>query len=180
VFLLDTNVVSELRKRKPAPQMMDWFTRQDARDLWITVITVFEIQIGIERTRRQHSEVAVDAERWLDEDLLPFFDGRILPLTLAASRLYGRMLTTPDLVNFVLQDPRSKKQRTGADLMVAAIAVTERATVVTRDTKDFRRIGQHFPLPGLLDPFEASELDSAFKFDELPQERLHLRQPPAA
>lgn len=159
MFLLDTNVVSELRKRKPAPQMMDWYTRQDARDLWTSVITIFEIQIGIERARRQHPGVAADAERWLEEELLPFFGGRILPLGVSASRLYGRMLTTPDLVNFVLQDPRSKKQRTGADLMVAAIALTEGATVVTRDVDDYRRIDKHFPLLGILNPFEAPHLE---------------------
>lgn len=159
MFLLDTNVVSELRKRKPAPQMIDWYTRQDSRELWTSVITIFEIQIGIERARTQHPGVAVDAERWLEEELLPRFVGRILPLGVAASRLYGRMLTTPDLVNFVIQDPRSKKQRTGADLMVAAIALTEGAIVVTRDTEDFRRIDKHFPLLGIVNPFEAPHLE---------------------
>lgn len=176
MFLLDTNVVSELRKRKPAPQMMDWYTRQDARDLWTTVITIFEIQIGIERARRQHPGVAADAERWLEQELLPLFGERILPLSVAASRLYGRMLTTPDLVNFVLQDPRSKKQRTGADLMVAAIALTEGATVVTRDTDDFRRISQHFPLPGLLDPFQVPTSESGGPFERQTNEPFQLSQ----
>ncbi len=64
------------------------------------------------------------------------------------------MIETPALRHFTLSDPRQKTIKTGADLAIAAIAITHGATIATGNTAHFAQISQHFPLPGLLNPFQ--------------------------
>jgi predicted nucleic acid-binding protein len=155
LLLLDTNVICELRKPRPDVALNTWYASQNPEELCISVVTIFEIQIGIERTRTCNPDVAAAVNDWLEAKVVPSFSGRVLQFELEASRLYAQMLTTPDLYEFVLFDPRSKKQRTGADLMIAAMAIASGAALVTRDMADFGRISRHFPLPGLINPFDS-------------------------
>jgi toxin FitB len=152
VFILDTNVVSNLRKQQPHPKLVAWLDRTAAEQVLSTTVTVTEIQVGIERARRAAPETAAAVERWLEGMVR---DGilRFLAPDVEASRILGRMIETPGLRAFLASPPNARKPKTGADLAIAAIAIARGGIVVTGDVGDFLAIHRAFPLPGLYDPF---------------------------
>lgn len=157
MFILDTDVVSNLRKKKPHPNLLSWMDEIGWQDLGTTVLTVMEIQIGIERAKRSNAAIADSVQQWFD-GLLRVGKPHVLPLGTDAALLLGRMNETPALRNFLLQDPATQKSKTGADLAIASIAIAHNAVVVTGNGSDFLLINRHFPLPGLYDPFNAKWL----------------------
>jgi toxin FitB len=157
VFILDTDVVSNLRKKKPHPHLLDWMDEIGWQDLATSVLTIMEIQSGIERARRSDSSIADNVQQWL-AGLLKVGKPQVLPLDAEAAILLGKMNETPPLRNFLLQGPASKKIKTGADLAIASIAIDHSAMVATGNGSDFLAINQHFQLPGLYDPFEGKWL----------------------
>lgn len=153
MFILDTDVVSNLRKKKPHPNLLAWMGQISWEDISTTALTVMEIQIGIERARRIDPVVAKDVQASLD-GLLDAGRPQVEALDGEAARLLGRMHETAGLRNFIAQEPRAKKTKTGADLAIAAIAITRGAVVATNNEHDFVSIHRHFELPGLFNPFE--------------------------
>jgi predicted nucleic acid-binding protein len=128
-YLLDTNVISELRKPagRAAPAVRAWAQRQATHDLSLSVITVMAIEIGIARLERRdpaHGEVL---RRWLEQDLLPAFANRMLPVDLDAVQQAARMHV-----------PVPRPER---DVLIAATALARHLTVVTRNTSDFEPLG---------------------------------------
>jgi predicted nucleic acid-binding protein len=152
VFVLDTDVVSNLRKKKPHPNLQRWIDETGWQELATTVLTVMEIQVGIERARRSDLVTAESVEKWL-AGLLQVGTPQVVPLDTDAALLLGRMNETPALRNFLMHDPGAKKTKTGADLAIASIAIARNAVVTTGNGSDFLLIHRHFPLPGLYDPF---------------------------
>ena len=128
-YLLDTNVISELRKstRRGDRNVRTWARRQPTSQLSISVITVMEIEIGVARAERRDSGQGQRLRRWLERDLLPAFATRILPVDLAAVRRAAAMH---------VPDPRPER-----DVLIAATALTRNLVVVTRNTADFRPLG---------------------------------------
>jgi predicted nucleic acid-binding protein len=128
MFVLDTNVISEARKSNCHPGVAAWITAQVTDDLYISAITVLEIQRGISQTERQGDapQAAVFA-RWLDEFVLPTFAGRILPVDDAVARMTGR-LKWADAKDF-------------RDSMIAATALVHGAAVATRNVRHFEAAG---------------------------------------
>lgn len=124
MYLLDTNVVSELRKsHKAEPSVLRWARQIPAPSLYISAITVLELETGILRVERRDSAQSKLLRRWMEHSLLPAFAGRILPVDAAvAIRCAG--LHVPD--------PRSEY-----DAMIAATALVHGMAVVTRNTADF-------------------------------------------
>lgn len=124
-FLLDTNVVSELRRVRPHGAVTEWISRIDDADLFISAVTLGEIQAGIEITRVQDASKADEIEHWLDQLTLSY---NILDMTGAAFRIWAKLMhrAPDDLVE---------------DAMIAAIAVANDLTVATRNLKDFDRLG---------------------------------------
>jgi toxin FitB len=157
VVILDTDVVSNLRKKRPHPKLVSWLDEMGWQDLATTVLTVMEIQAGIERARRTSAATADDVQRWLG-GLLQVGKPQVLPLNTDAALLLGRMHETPALRNFLLHDSAATKTKTGADLAIAAIAIAHEAVVATGNGGDFLLINRHFPLSGLYDPFEGKWL----------------------
>jgi len=153
VYILDTDVVSNLRKKKPHPSLLSWMDEVGWRELATTVLTIMEIQIGIERARRADVAIAENVQKWLT-GLLQAGQPHVLPLDTDAAVLLGRMNETPALRNFLVHDPGTKKTKTGADLAIASIAIAHEAVVTTGNCSDFLLIHRHFPLPGLYDPFQ--------------------------
>lgn len=153
MYILDTDVVSNLRKKKPHPALLRWMDEIGWQELATTVLTVMEIQIGIERARRSDVSTAESVQKWLT-GLLQAGQPHVLPLDTDAAVLLGRMSETPALRNFLVHDPGAKKTKTGADLAIASVAIARQAVVTTGNCGDFLFIHRHFLLPGLYDPFQ--------------------------
>jgi predicted nucleic acid-binding protein len=132
MYLLDTNVVSELRKTRPHGGLLAWLTDVPEDSLHISVVTLGELQAGVERTRRQDPTKAAEIEAWLDgvadrDRILPM-DGRVF-------REWARLMADSPV-------------QLAQDTMIAATARVHGLTVVTRNVRDFKA----FDVP-VLDPF---------------------------
>jgi toxin FitB len=160
LFLLDTNVVSELRAKRPDPEVLRWVDANRGR-VAISVVAVQEIQAGAELARPGAPEAAARIEAWLDGIVaagLPLPGGTPEPAQILspgprAARLVGRMQEHPALRNFARTQPNQRRPANAGDLWVAAIAAEQGAPVATRDVDDFRRIHGVVPLPGVYDPW---------------------------
>jgi len=153
MFILDTDVISNLRKKKPHPTLLGWIGEIGWQELATTSVTIMEIQIGIERARRSDAAIAQSVQDWL-RGMLQASEPQVLPVDTDAALLLGRMYETPPLRNFLVNEPGAKKSKTGADLAIAAIAIARNAVVATGNASDFLLVHEHFPLHGLYDPFE--------------------------
>jgi predicted nucleic acid-binding protein len=128
-YLLDTNVISELRKSaaRTEPNVRAWAQQQSTSELSISVITVLEIEIGVARLERRDPSQGQTLRTWLERDLLAAFDTRTLPVDLDVVRRAAVMH---------VPDPRPER-----DVLIAATALTHNLVVVTRNIADFRRLG---------------------------------------
>lgn len=128
MYLLDTNVVSELRKGDRAePRVTAWASKTDVQFMHICVISILEIRLGILSLQRKDKAQADILGKWLSGQVIPGFAGRILPIDLAVA-LRCAELHVPD--------PRSER-----DALIAATALAHGLTVVTRNIKDFELTG---------------------------------------
>ncbi len=153
VFILDTDVLSNLRKEKKSPAVQAWVQTTAAADLATTVITVAEIQCGIERQMPNQPNYAGETQRWLTS-LLAVGGMNIIPLGIPAAMLLAKMHETANLRNFLIADPRQKNTKTPADLAIASIAISEGAIVATGNVAHFEQIHEAYPLPGIYNPFK--------------------------
>ena len=130
MYLLDTNVVSELRKigaGKSDPNVAAWFTAINPAELFISVITVQELDIGIRLKLRKDVKQGAMLRTWLDDYVLPAFKDRILSIDTAVARRSAAMH---------VPNPRPVR-----DTFIAATALEHRMIVVTRNTVDFEETG---------------------------------------
>ena len=133
MYLLDTNVVSELRRKKPHGAVVAWIQSVDDKDLYLSSVTLAEIQAGIEITREQDNQRAAELEEWLDQVAVTY---NILSLNGDAFRALAKLMhKTSDTLY--------------EDAMIAAIAKVNKLIVVTRNVTDF----ESFDIK-LLNPFE--------------------------
>lgn len=125
MYLLDTNVVSELRRQRPHPAVEEWIRPIPAEKLLLSAVTVGEIQAGIEITREQDRSKAKELEVWLDQVIASY---PILVLDALVMREWGRLMhrTSDTLIQ---------------DALIAATATVHRLTVVTRNVRDFEQFG---------------------------------------
>jgi predicted nucleic acid-binding protein len=126
VILLDTVVLSELRKPALAPSVAKWLTGLRGDELFISVVSLGEIQRGIEKKRASDPAFAGSLTWWL-EDLLRFYTDRILPVTPAIARRWGVL--------------SARLGNDGADLIIAATALTHGLQVATRNVRHFLPTG---------------------------------------
>ncbi len=132
MYLLDTNVVSELRKVRPHGAVVAWLEGVADADLHLCAITLGEIQAGIEITREQDAVKAAAIEAWADQVAAAY---NVLPMDAATFRLWAKLM-------------RRQSNTVYEDAMIAASAITHKLTVVTRNVRDFER----FKVP-LFSPF---------------------------
>ncbi|WP_142592642.1 type II toxin-antitoxin system VapC family toxin [Pseudorhizobium endolithicum] len=129
-YLLDTNVVSELRKvgdGKADPNVTAWLGAQDSRDLYISAITILELERGILSIQRRDIEQGARLRAWMDSRVRPEFAQRIIAIDDAIATRCAH-LHIPD-------------RRNEADALIAATAVVHGLAVVTRNIRDFRGTG---------------------------------------
>ena len=137
MYLLDTNVVSELRKvrlGKADKHVAEWADSVDASDLYLSVVSVQEIEFGVMLAERRDPAQGAMLTIWLERHVLPAFNGRILVIDTTVARRSAQLN---------IPDPRPER-----DAMIAASALEHRMTLVTRNTSDFAHMGLH-----VLDPF---------------------------
>ncbi|MBQ9104957.1 MAG: type II toxin-antitoxin system VapC family toxin [Mailhella sp.] len=128
MYLLDTNVVSELRKgRRADPNVIAWAGGVSSNEMFISVISIMELRMGILSLARRDTHQADILAHWLDNSVIPAFAGRILSIDLSVANQCA-ILHVPD--------PRSDR-----DALIAATALTHGMTVATRNIKDFRATG---------------------------------------
>ena len=137
MYILDTNVISELRKaKKTHPNVKKWAEALPSASLYISVISVLELEIGILLVQRRDKEQGAILRAWMDRRVLPTFSGRILSIDTAVAQ---RCAT--------LHVPNPCSDR---DALVAATALVHGLTVATRNVADFERTGV-----GVINPWEA-------------------------
>ncbi|MYC33286.1 MAG: type II toxin-antitoxin system VapC family toxin [Chloroflexi bacterium] len=125
MYLLDTNVVSELRRPRPHPSVLSWIADVPSEQLFISAVTVGEIQAGIEVTRDQDAERAQELETWLGMVIGSY---SVLPMDALAFREWARLM-------------HHRSDTLSEDAMIAATAVVHRLSVVTRNIRDFVQFG---------------------------------------
>lgn len=130
MYLLDTNVVSELRKAKSGKAdagVIAWAAGLPASELFLSAISVLELEMGVLLVERRDAAQGVVLRSWLDKHVLPAFAERILPVDTAVARRCARLH---------VPDPRAQR-----DALIAATALVRDLTVVTRNVGDFEATG---------------------------------------
>jgi len=133
MYLLDTNVVSELRRLRPHGAVLQWLERQHDEDLYLSAVTLGEIQAGIEITRTRDQDRADEIEAWADAVAASW---NILPVDAPIYRRWARLM-------------HGRSDQLYEDGLIAATAFVHDLTVVTRNIADFEDFGVR-----LLNPFE--------------------------
>jgi predicted nucleic acid-binding protein len=125
MYLLDTNIISELRRPRPHAGLVSWLSGIAPDQAFISAVTLGDLQAGVENTRRQDTARAEIIEGWIDSVAASY---NVLPMDGGAFRCWGRLM-------------HGKPAELIADAMIAATAAVHNLTVVTRNLRDFERFG---------------------------------------
>jgi predicted nucleic acid-binding protein len=136
MILLDTNVLSAVRKPGRHPQIRIWLDRQDEREVHLSAITVGELERGLELQKRRDPDSASQLEAWIRNIVATYFD-RIIPFGREEARVWGLL--------------SARTGNAGSDNQIAATALVHGATLATRNVRHFAPTG----VP-VVDPFDAS------------------------
>jgi predicted nucleic acid-binding protein len=124
MYVLDTNVISELRKLKRVDRaVLRWLESVPIEAQYLSAISIFEVELGIIKAERTNNEEAIAYKTWLNRKVLPSFAGRILPLNEKIAVVFARMMA-----------PKTRPYR---DAIIAATAQHHGYAVVTRNVRDF-------------------------------------------
>ena len=134
MYLLDTNVISELRRPRPHGAVLAWLESVADRDLHISAVSLGEIQAGIELARDQDAGKAAEIEQWADQVAASY---NVLPMDAATFRQWAKLM-------------HQRSDTLYEDAMIAATAIRHQLKVVTRNVADFSDFGVE-----LFNPFEA-------------------------
>jgi hypothetical protein len=130
-FLLDTNVVSELRKAKPHGGVVAWLGSLAEEQIFLSAVTLGELQTGVERTRARDPKKAQEIELWVDQLAGSF---QVLPMDVPCFREWARLM-------------EGKPDQILEDVMIAATARVHGLSIATRNSKDFEQVGVAFVNP---------------------------------
>jgi toxin FitB len=125
-ILLDTMVLSELRKARPSKQVIAWMRAQEPSAIGLSVITLGEVERGIEKVRKTNPTFSAELAAWLEKMVL-LYNANIVPFEASHARLWGRL--------------SAKHGHEGADVLIAASAMCLGLKVATRNISDFSQLG---------------------------------------
>lgn len=134
MYLLDTNVVSELRRARPHGAVLAWLREADDADLHLSAVTIGELQAGVEITRVRDVAKAAEIEAWVDQVAASY---NVLPMDARTFRCWARLM-------------HGRSDQSMEDAMIGAAAIVHNLIVVTRNLRDFKPFGVR-----TLDPFKA-------------------------
>lgn len=134
MYLLDTNIVSELRKPRANRHVIRWAGSVAASSLFLSVISLLELETGVLQVERRDAKQGAVLRRWMDSHVLPAFTGRVLAVDTAVALRCARLHVPDKMAN--------------GDALIAATALVHGLTVVTRNTADFESAGV-----GLINPW---------------------------
>ena len=126
-YLIDTNVLSELRRKLPDPAVLRWFSQRPAGTLYLSVLTLGEIRKGVEALADLPRRLAL--LDWLETELAAFFAGRILPIDAAVADRWGRLVA------------QAARPLPAIDSLLAATAAQHGLILVTRNLRDTLGLG---------------------------------------
>ena len=135
-WLVDTNVISELRRRDPDANVRAWFAQRPATELYLSVLTLGEIRKGVEALADSGRRTVLN--QWLERELPVFFAARLLPIDVAVAHQWGQLLA------------EAGRSLPAIDSLLAATALHHNLVLVTRNLKDFSGL----PVQ-ILNPWEA-------------------------
>lgn len=138
MYLLDTNIVSEGRKLgtpRVDPRAARWFARIDVETTFLSAMTLFELERGVQQLERRDATQGLMLRRWLGDQVMASYEGRILPLSGAVALVCAGLH---------IRDPKSER-----DAWIAATAIDAGLSLVTRNVGDFAKMGAK-----LINPFE--------------------------
>jgi predicted nucleic acid-binding protein len=127
-YLIDTNVLSELRKRQPDQVVVNWFAKRPGSSLYLSVLTIGELRKGILAMRRDDPRKTALLD-WLEHELPRYFDGRILPIDMNVANRWGQICAI------------AKRPLPAIDSLIAATAMAHDLMLVTRNARDFNVSG---------------------------------------
>lgn len=137
-YLIDTNVLSELRRKQPDPNVVAWMQVRPRPSLFLSVLTLGEIRRGLERVEdAKRRQALLD---WLEVELRHYFVGRLLDIDAATADRWGRLMA------------QAGRPLPAIDGLLAATALQHDLTLVTRNSKDFADVGVR-----LINPWEGSQ-----------------------
>lgn len=139
-YLIDTNALSELKKREPHAGVVSWFAERSATSLYLSVLTLGELRKGIEAMTDGKRKVLFAT--WLDTDLLDYFAGRVLNIDLRIADCWARISVA------------AGRPLPAIDSLLAATAITHNLTLVTRNVADFNS-----PLLKVINPWDESAVE---------------------
>lgn len=140
MFLLDTNVISELRRTRPHPAVLAWLRSVADEHLHLSAVTIGELQAGVEITRDQDPRKAAEIEAWVEQVAGTY---NVLDIDARIFRLWARLL-------------HRRSDKLIEDAMIAATAAVHNLLVVTRNVRDFEQLGAR-----TLNPFDPTAAPSA-------------------
>lgn len=121
-YLIDTNVISELRRREPAARVVQWFEQRPAGQLYLSVLSLGEIRRGVEKLEAGERQRVL--RTWLEQELPAFFAGRVLPIDGAVAHRWGRLMA------------EMGRPLPAIDSLLAATALEHNLVLTTRNLKD--------------------------------------------
>lgn len=124
-YLLDTNVVSELRRPRPHPAILEWLGKTSNSDLYLSAVSIGELQAGVEVTRDQDPPKAAAIEAWIDRITGSY---SIIPMDERCFRQWARLM-------------RRRSSDLAQDAMIGATAQVHGLVIATRNTRDFKTLG---------------------------------------
>jgi predicted nucleic acid-binding protein len=126
-YLIDTNVLSELRRRTPDPGVLQWFAARPANTLYLSVLTLGALRKGIDALEQDARKLSL--LDWLETELPSFFSGRVLPVDAVVADRWGRL------------QAQARRPLPAINSLLAATAMAHGLTLITRNLKDFQYTG---------------------------------------